>query len=348
MPVVAGSVPSSREESSTADVIGAVVLVCCVLWALISAMGRDARPEGFLLALLAVVAGYAAGRIAGAVLPVAAPGAAAVAVVLVVAADGGLSGDGAAPPLGYGNANAALLVLAAGAACCAAWATGSRGLRTGLRLLALAAAGLALALGSLLGCAAAVGVLLCSLAAARTRRLPGLAGLALCALTAVGATLLVATHALPAATTVETQLTRARVELWHDAADLVERDPVRGVGPDRFAEESAAARGQVATSKTHSAALQQAAEQGVPGLGLLACAYLWMLYALWRSSRSTPVVLTAGAALTGLAALASVDTVLSYAAVTAGAGLLAGVATARLLADERVPEEAEPDPLPVG
>lgn len=45
--------------------------------------------------------------------------------------------------------------------------------------------------------------------------------------------------------------------------------------------------------------------------------------------RTTAVVLTAGAALTALAALASVGNALSFTPVTAGVGLLAGLASAR-------------------
>ena len=69
-------------------------------------------------------------------------------------------------------------------------------------------------------------------------------------------------------------------------------------------------------------------EQGIPGVTLLAVGFGWLLTALWRSPRPTPVVLTAGATLTALAMLATVDHVLSYAVVTAGAGFLAGLATA--------------------
>ncbi|GGO96126.1 hypothetical protein GCM10012280_54910 [Wenjunlia tyrosinilytica] len=312
------------------------MLVCCAVWALVSAAGRAARPEGVLLALLAVAAGYAAGRIAGAILPVAAPAfAATVVAVVVVAVPKGLSGEPIAPPLGYSNANAALLTLAAGAACCAAWAARSGPLRLALRLLAAATAGMALAMGSVAAGAACLGVLLCSLAAARMdRRLLGLAGLALCAVLAVGGSVLVASDTLPGTASLTTQLTQRRVDLWRSALDLAETHPLRGIGPDRFGEVSEVALADGDTDKAHSAALQEAAEQGVPGVTLLGCAYLWMLYALWRSCRSTPVVLTAAAALTGLAVQASVDYVLSYAAVTAGAGLLAGMATARPLADE--------------
>ncbi|MGP4003750.1 O-antigen ligase family protein, partial [Streptomyces sp. 8N706] len=63
-----------------------VILGCCAAWALITASGRESRPEGMLLALLAVAAGYACGRIGGAVLPVAAPAGAALAGVAMAVA----------------------------------------------------------------------------------------------------------------------------------------------------------------------------------------------------------------------------------------------------------------------
>ena len=49
-----------------------MVLGACATWSLITAAAHDGRPEGVLLAVLAVAAGYAAGRICGALLPVAA------------------------------------------------------------------------------------------------------------------------------------------------------------------------------------------------------------------------------------------------------------------------------------
>ena len=329
-----------RAHSGITDAAGIALLACCAVWALVAAAGRAARPEGTLLALLAVTAGYAAGRILGALLPVLAPAAVAGTVLaLVLIPPARLTGRPDAPPLGYPNADAALLVLAAGAAGCAAWAARGGVRRAGLRLAGVGAAVAALALGSAAGFAAGIAVTLCSLAAARVRhRLLGLVGLALAAALAVGGTYAVAVDALPAglSESVTGQLTQPRVELWHQAVTLAERHPLRGVGPERFSDESAALPSVNAPTEEspQSAPLQLAAEQGFPGAALLAVAFGWVLVALWRSSRPTPVVLTAAAALTGLAMLASVDHVLSYAVVTAGAGFLAGVATARPLADE--------------
>lgn len=335
--------PSRPPSAGGVDAAGMVVLACCATWVVVCAGGREARPEGALLALLAVTAGYAAGRVLGAMLPKLTLVAGAVTVLtLVLAPAHRLSGGASAPPLGYPNADAALLVLAAGAACCAAWGVtdsvwrlpAAAG-RTLLRLLAMTAAVAALALGSSAAFAAGVTIVLCSLAAARMRhRLLGLAGLALAAVLAVGGSYAVAVDALPGglSESLTGQLTQPRVALWHEAVDLAGRHPLRGVGPGRFAEESTPLPSDTPTAETpQSAPFQLAAEQGVPGVLLLGGAYLWTLCALWRSPRSTPAVLTAAATLTGLGLLATVDHVLSYAVVTSAAGLLAGVATSRPL-----------------
>lgn len=337
---VGGSV--RRERGALTDAAGVVVLSCCSVWALVAAAGRPARPEGTLLAVLAVTAGYALGRMLGALLPALAPAVAAGAVLaLVLAPPGRLAAHPDAPPLGYANADAALLVLAAGAACCAAWAVRRTAPRVGLLAAGAGAAVVALALGSAAGFAAGVAIVLCSLASARMRhRLPGLACLALAAAVAVAASCAVAVDALPAglSASLTGQLTQPRVQLWHQAVTLAEHHPLRGVGPDRFADEAAPAADLTpAAPSPQSAPLQLAAEQGVPGVALLAVSFGWLLTALWRSPRPTPVVLTAAATLTGLAMLATVDHVLSYAVVTAGAGFLAGVATARPFAAETPP-----------
>jgi O-antigen ligase len=324
------------------DAAGIAVLACSAVWTLIAATGRAARPEGALLALLAVTAGFAAGRVLGAVLPVLAPAAAAVTVlVLVLVPSSRLSGGSHSPPLGYANADAALLVLAVGGACCAAWAARGPVVRTALWLTGAGAAATALALGSTAGFAAGLAVVVCSLAAARMRqRLLGLAGLALATLLAVGGSYALAENELPSglSQSLTGQLTQPRVDLWHQAVTLAEHHPLRGVGPERFPDDGSAVPDDAPSPiSAQSAPLQLAAEQGLPGAGLLGIAFGWLLCALWRSSRPTPVVLTAGAALTGLAMLASVDHVLGYAAVTAGAGFLAGIATARPLADDLAP-----------
>ncbi|MGW2654596.1 O-antigen ligase family protein [Streptomyces sp. NPDC001478] len=330
--------PAGRGPGSgtTSDAAGALILTACAIWTLICAAGRETRPEGVLLALLAVAAGFACGRICGTLLPVAAPAVAALtALVTAFVWRHGLPGATATARTAPGDigATAALLVLSAGAACCAAAAARSEGARLLLRLTALGAAGVALGLGSVPGCLAALGVLLWSLAAAGMRgRLPVLTGLGAVAGLMAGLSWALAEGVLPGGLTaaLEGRFTGERVRLWQDAVRLAGDHPVLGIGPDRFAGLSPAVRQTVgADGKPHSAALQQAAEQGVVGVVLLGAAFAWLLHALWRSPRGTPVVLTAGAALTALAVLAGVGNALSFTPVTAGAGLLAGLASAR-------------------
>ncbi|MEU8487202.1 hypothetical protein [Streptomyces sp. NPDC048641] len=331
--------PSTEDERrNVADAAGIVALGACAVWSLITATAHAGRPEGVLLAVLAVAAGYACGRICGALLPMAAPCTAAFAGLgLALASPHAMPDTGS--PLGRTGATAALLALSTGAACCAAWATRRLPVRAALFLLAGGIAAAAAAVGSIAGVATCTGVLLCSLASVgmRHRRGLGLAGLGLVTGLVSGLTLALLKGVLPSglAASLEGQLTQHRVLLWQDALRLTESDPGLGVGPGRFGELSpTVGETLLPDGKPHSAPLQQAAEQGLVGVCLLAAVFCWLLYALWRSARSTPVVLTAGAALTALACLATLGNALSFTTVTAGAGLLAGVATARPWGDE--------------
>ncbi|MFE2674465.1 O-antigen ligase family protein [Streptomyces hygroscopicus] len=312
-------------RGGASDVAGVLVLGGCAVWALIAALGRPARPEGVLLAVLAVAAGYACGRIAGSLLPVASAATAGLAgFVLACTSPYGLTG--------HEGPGAAQLTLATGAVCCAAWAA-PRAFRPALWLSAAAITLTAVVSGATAGATAGGAVLLLSLMAARPRRrLPALAGCALVAAVAVGGTWMVAEDAVPGGlpSTLRTRLTEHRIGLWQDAARIGATDPVRGAGPDRFGELSSAVPQPVGPeAKPRSAPLQQAAGQGLPGVALLGAAFGWLLHALWRSPRPTPVVLTAGAALTALAVVSCLGNALSFSQITAGAGLLAGLATAR-------------------
>ncbi|MGW1806067.1 O-antigen ligase family protein [Streptomyces sp. NPDC002078] len=316
-----------------------ILLGACAGWSLITAAAHDGRPEGMLLAVLAVAAGHAVGRVSGALLPVAAPCAGAAAgLALAVALPALSAGPRYAAPLGHAGGTAALLALTTGAACCAAWATAVAELRLVLRLLAVGIVLTGGVLGSAAGCVASTAVLLCSLAAGSVSRRGGcLLGLAVVAALVAGTAWALAADVLPGglARVLEGRLTEHRVALWRDALHLAGRDRGLGVGPGRFGELGGTApRTLSADGKPHSALLQLAAEQGVVGALLFVAAFCWVLHALWRSPRSTPVAVTAGAALTALAVFATVSDALSFTTVTVGAGLLAGWATARPWARE--------------
>lgn len=330
---------AAQRGGSAADAVGVVVLGACATWSLVTAAATGGRPEGDLLAVLAVAAGYAGGRISGALLPVGAPAVGALAgTVLAVAAPyrAPLS-DG--PPLPDDAAgSAAVLALSVAVACCAARAAGRPAVRAALWLLAGAVVVTAALLGPPAGAVAACVVLACAPMAGRLGRVRGLVGLAVAAaLAAVGAWA-VAARAVPGGgpgSAVNDTLLTYRVRLWHDAVGLAVDHWALGAGPGRFGELSPTVAGALAGGGTaRSGLFQQAAEQGVVGVALLGAGYCWLLHALWRSPRPTAVVLTAGAALTVLAALAITGDALSHTTVTAGAGLLAGLATAHPLADE--------------
>lgn len=333
------------ERRNVSDAAGVAVLGACAVWSLVTAAVRGGRPEGVLLAVLALAAGYAAGRILGALLPVAAPCVAALAgLALSVTRPRLAPGPESVAPLGHAGATAAVLTLSAGAACCAAWATPVPVRRLGLWLLAAGIAVTGALLGSTTALVTCCAVLLCSLAAGRMRhRGPGLAALAVAAALVTGLTWAVAANTLSGgfAVSLTDLLTPHRVGLWRDALGMAHREAALGVGPGRFGELSGtAARSTLSDGKPHSAPLQLAAEQGVVGVLLLAAAFCWVLFALWRAPRPTPVVLTAGATLTALAAVATIGNALSFTTVTVGAGLLAGLATARPLAEEPTVPEA--------
>ncbi|TWD25450.1 O-antigen ligase [Streptomyces sp. T12] len=345
--MASGGPDADGERRTGPDAAGVVVLGACAAWPLITAAARDGRPEGMLLAVLAVAAGYAAGRIGGALLPVAAPCAGALAGITLVAWVPHLApGPQITTPLGHAGATTAMVVLAAGAACCAAWAASGPAPRFALRLLAAGVAVTSAVLDSAAGCVAATLLLVCSLAVGRVRhRGTALAVLGLTAAGAVGLTWAVAGDAGPEgfAAALEGRLTPHRVALWQDALDLARTHAGLGVGPGRFGELSTTSVGSpLSDGKPHSAPLQLAAEQGVVGVLLAALAFGWLLYALWRSPRPTPVVLTAGTALTALALVATVGNALSFTAVTAGGGFLAGLATSRPFTDEPTRRTGEP------
>ncbi|MEY9872470.1 O-antigen ligase [Streptacidiphilus sp. MAP12-33] len=317
VPAPGGTSRPTAENETVCDVVGFLLLAACAAWTDYCASGREAHPESVLLGLLAVAAGYATGRIAGSVLPLAALLGPAVAVAVLAPTAG--------PRVLDDDAVAALLSLAVGAACCAGYAARSRGLRwtaRGSALLALLLAAESLLTDATVGALACAGLLVVAGSAHRARRRRrALVLLALCALLAVAAVLVLAhgsSGGTPAASGPGTQVSAQRLGLWRDALHAVERQPLRGVGPGDFAEGSAS-----------SAPLQQAAEQGWPGLALLGAAFVWCLWALSRSPRPTPAVLSAAGALTALGVQASVSPVLSVPAVVVGAGLLLGLGAAR-------------------
>jgi peptidoglycan/xylan/chitin deacetylase (PgdA/CDA1 family) len=120
---------------------------------------------------------------------------------------------------------------------------------------------------------------------------------------------------------------KRRVALWHDGLDLMVQEPLTGVGPGRFAAEAATAQTDFDARWAHHGFLQQGAETGLVGLGLLVLLFLW---GFWRLALAGPSGMTVmGAfALGGLGILACSDYVFHFPLVTAVTAGLVGAAVA--------------------
>jgi O-antigen ligase len=115
-----------------------------------------------------------------------------------------------------------------------------------------------------------------------------------------------------------------RPQLWHEALVLTARHPLTGVGPGRFDQESPTARNDRDLRWAHNGFLQIGAETGVPGIVLLVLLVL-VVFARLAVSGSAAAAAAAGA-LGALAIHACIDYVLHFAALPVLVSALAGTA----------------------
>jgi O-antigen ligase len=115
----------------------------------------------------------------------------------------------------------------------------------------------------------------------------------------------------------------SRVDLWSEGYNLVRAHPLNGVGPDLFRLASTTAKSRPEVLQwAHSEFLQQAAETGFIGLGLLLGLFGWILYRLARTR--TVLSTLAALAVAALGVHACVDYVLHFPTLPAIAAALAG------------------------
>ena len=261
---------------------GLLLGVALAGWALLArpeAPGATTTAAAVLLALV----GYALGATASRIHPALPGGAVAVAVPAAVAVTlpASLSGAATAPPLGYGNADAALLLAATAGLLVGAPRVGQPW-RAGLVCAAVATTVLCALTASIAGTTACV--LLLAWAGVR-RWGPAFVWQVVAAallIGSVGLTVLLGSRVIAPALLTEA-LSKERVQLWSEAFALAEASPVRGVGAGEFARLSPTAQ-DPDLAWAHSAPLQAAAELGYVGLALLALLLGWAILALGRDA----------------------------------------------------------------
>lgn len=274
-------------------------------------------------------------------LPDVAPAALALGALLVVVLEPDiLSGDPGAGPLGYSNANAALLVQ--GVAAAGAVAVGRRS--RGVRLAALGlAAGLVVVVVPTRSAAAtmlSVGVLAVAASAtllARRARTAAVA-LPLVVLVALGTTAALGATYDPHATdrprlqeAAATGLSERRLLLWRDALAIARARPWVGAGPTSFATLSPTALSDRDANHAHSAVLGTAAEAGWPAAGLLVGLLLLGFAGALGPGRDRRVGVVVSAGWAALWLHAGIDYVVSFPAVLlAGCWLLGAGIGARI------------------
>jgi O-antigen ligase len=331
-----GLARTGEQARAKLDLVGVAVLGLSILWISIAAADRAARIMPGVLLLLALAAAYVIGRTSGVPHAVTLPATVACVIALLLAL-GSSGARSVAPPLGYGNANGALGVQGIAAAVMAAvssWHPTSRRTLYAVAALLLIETGLTRSLAATLTGVVVLGTGLIA-PVVRGRRLLAASGL-LVICSGVVATTVIGARYQPHQRTPESVavaqdvLSSRRVQLWHDAVTMVRDDPVRGVGPGRFSVESPTARSDPDARWAHSAALQQAAEQGLPGVVLLGAMVGWAFAVLIRSPRPDPLIACALAGLIAFVVQASVDYIAYFPAIPIVLVLLLGVVAAPL------------------
>jgi O-antigen ligase len=294
--------------------VGVVALALFGGWAIFA---HPAAPESTSWAAsCALVAG---GLLAGAVLvrvDPRAPGLLALAVAvgaLVLTAPASLSGQPDAPPLGYLNANGAMLVAGAAGVVLAA---GTRAQwRPVASLAAMLLGWLCLAGGAQTAAAACVLVAAWGLLRDRGPTWLWAAGGTVVVVVPPLLTVGWASGVVTPPAALVSALSEERVSLWTEAWGLLGDHPVRGVGPGRFSLESPTAA-DPDLAWAHSALLQTGAELGWVGIGCLLASVVWALVALGRDAMLLGALLLP----------ASVDYVLHFGGVLLVSSLVLGAA----------------------
>jgi O-antigen ligase len=320
------------------EIAGLGVVGATIGWVLLSEHLNGGR-AGPIVALLAASAGaYLVGRLTGLLSRTAIPLVlvAAAAVIMAGSPSGALSRSATGGAFDYPNARAAFFALGAASAA-------TIGVLWRPVVVKIAAFGLMGLFGVVPfftgthgGMVAVVGItLVVSLVSNARRARIAIAIAAAAFVLTVGMTTFLAEryhpggHGLIDRIVDHTPLREHRVELWHQALVLIERHPVTGVGPRRFAQFSPEARRDVDSRRARNEFLQFGAETGAIGMALLVLLFVWGFARLRFSRFPDAAVAVAAVALAGVGMHACVDYVLHFPAIPLALAALVGSSIGR-------------------
>jgi len=299
---------------------GIVVLAFLMVWLL---PDSEAWPE-LLLALgcaLALIVGREIGEEAPWLIPAAAVGALAVAMLLDL--PGTMSSRPLAGPLGYANVKAALFAQGAIAGAMLGVAARSRAGRTAGWVAAGVFAIVPLFSESVAAMVGVSGIVVLLMVPRRWAPI-AIVGCGVAFLSLLMVTSLVAAGG---ENRLSESLDERRVLLWRDAWSAMLDSPLRGAGVDGFVESSATASEDRDARWAHNDFLELGAEQGIVALGLVLAAILWTymeLVATAARTRGGGLCLLGAASLTVLVAHACVDYIAHFSIVPLVVALLVG------------------------
>lgn len=283
MTIAAPSAPSEAARSVLVGWTGAALAASLAAWALMSDPSAPDGAEAAATVLLGWACWVAGGQLAGARPEM--PGlivSGLAAILVLLSLPESLGSAPSAGPLGYANANGALVSIGL-----AGFLLSVPHLPPHLRPVGLVAGVACLLAEVAIGSAAALVTCLLLLLVVPSlhlgRRVAWQATSALALLLALVVVVLAGRRSLPDEI-VASSVGSTRQDLWSDALATAAGHPVRGVGPGRFAEYSEAGHGDPDLAWAHSEPLQLAAELGWVGFAIAACLVAWMVLALGRSS----------------------------------------------------------------
>lgn len=312
------------------DVAGLLIAGALAVWFALSARmaGGDAGPPLTMLWIGAL--GYLFARLAGRLHPWGA------ALILTIGTaiyalswgidvyDGPLDG-----PLGYSNAAGGFFMLSAGLALFVVARASSPVLRGICIALAVAFASVPWRNGAMTPALLLV-LIPAALAASTVRATRGVITLTAIAITtSILGTIAIGAFYAPERGVpmwIDATLSERRPELWHDAIDLVARNPLFGVGPMQFPDVSTAAAMDADTIWPHNEFLHIAAEIGLPGMMFFVLLIGWALVRLWHGARDAGTAVAA-ATFGAITVHATVDYIFHFPAVVALAAVVVGLGT---------------------